>query len=143
MARGYHSRDLTPEQLQRKLNTFTYLMPRYVKAALKHGTRVLRDEMRRRYFAAGLHRRTGDLFESIKVLNVDLRGRRVSAAAGVGIVKGHSQVYKAVAHELGLRVGHGVVLPKRAFVAPTKKAKLQRVRELILDELITGYRRAG
>lgn len=143
MARGLHSGDLTLEQLEAKIDRFAREMPEYTKEALKKGTDMLRKEMQSRYHASGLRRRKGDLYRSIKVLNVERSGRKVNAAVGVGVVGGKSQVYKAVAHELGMTVGRGVTLPRRAFVDPTKRAKLEKVRRMILDELMEGYRRVG
>ena len=139
--RGAHAGDLTLEQLEKKFDKFSREMPGLTKKALKKGTKVLREEMRRRYTAAGLRRRSGDLYEAITILNLERIGRKVKAAVGVGVVKKHSQVYKAVAHELGMVVGHGVTLPRRAFVEPTKRAKLRAVQEMILSELIGGYSR--
>jgi hypothetical protein len=139
MPKGYHAGDLTLEQLEQKFDTFAREMPEHTKTALKKGTEMLRKEMQHRYSASGLRRRSGDLYHSIRVLNVERDGRQVKAAVGVGVYKKHSQVYKAVAHELGMTVGRGVTLPKKAFVEPTKRAKLQQVREMILDELMEGY----
>jgi len=141
MPKGYHAGDLTLEQLEAKFDEFSREIPELTKEALKKGTDMLRKEMQHRYGAAGLRMRTGDLYHSIRVLNVDREGKNVKAAVGVGVYKKHSQVYKAVAHELGMTVGRGVTLPKRAFVEPTKRAKLGQVREMILDELMEGYKR--
>jgi len=132
---------LSMEQLEAKFDKFSRDMPGVTKVALKKGTKILKEEMKRRYNASGLKQRSRDLYRSIKVLNVERAGRKVKASVGVGTVGGHSQVYKAVAHELGMTVGHGVTLPRRAFVAPTKKAKLEQVKRMLLDELIDGYRK--
>ena len=133
--------ELTIEQLEAKFDRYAREMPEITKESLKKGTKILRDEMRRRYLASGLKKRTGALYESIKVLDVNRSGRTVKASVGIGKARGHSQVYKAVAHELGMTVGHGVTLPKREFVEPTKKAKLKEVREMLVNDLIEGYRR--
>jgi len=143
MPRGYHSGDLTLEQLEAKFDQFAKDMPEYTKDSLKRSTEILKTEMQHRYTASGLKQRSGDLYRSLKVLNVDREGHKVKAAVGVGVVGKHSQVYKGVAHELGMRVGHGVTLPKRAFVEPTKRAKLQAVREMLLDDLLIGYQKSG
>jgi len=140
MPRGAHTGDLTLEQLEAKIDRFAREMPEYTRQALKKGTDMLRKEMQSRYHASGLRRRSGDLYRAIKVLNVERLGKKVKAAVGVGMARGHSQVYKAVAHELGMTVGRGVTLPRRAFVEPTKRAKLAQVRRMILDELIEGYK---
>ena len=132
-------RELTLQQLEPKFDRFQRDMPTHTKAGLKRGTKVLLQEMRRRYTASGLHRRSGDLYRAIKVLNIERAGKKVAAAVGVA----DKQVYKATAHEMGLTVGHGVVLPRRAFVEPTRRAKLQQVKEILLDELIAGYRKSG
>ena len=147
MAKGLHAGDLTLEQLEKKFDKFQRDMPGITKEGLKKGTKVLLNEMKRRYISSGLHQRSGDLFRSIKVLGVERKGKKVNAAVGVGMTfasgRNYSQVYKAVAHELGMTVGHGVTLPRRAFVGPTKRAKLNQVREMLLDELIAGYRKSG
>ena len=143
MATGLHAGDLTLEQLEAKIDRFAKEMPQYTKESLKRGTDVLKKEMQHRYTAAGLRRWTSDLYHAIKVLNVERAGRQVKAAVGVGVVGGHSQVYKAVAHELGMTVGRGVTLPRRSFVGPTKDAKLAQVRQMLLDDLIRGYRQSG
>lgn len=140
MAAGYHAGDLTMEQLEAKFDKFSRNMPGITKEGLKKGTKVLKTEMQHRYAASGLKRKSGDLYRSIQVLNVEREGKNVKAAVGVGMVNKHSQVYKGVAHELGLTVGHGVTLPRRAFVEPTKRAKLEQVKRVLLDELVDGYR---
>jgi hypothetical protein len=142
MPRGYHAGDLTMEQLEAKFDQFAKDMPEYTKEGLKRGTDMLKKEMQSRYPASGLKRKSGKLYRAIKVLNVDRAGHNVKAAVGIGMVDGHSQVYKGVAHELGLTVGRGVTLPKRAFVEPTKRAKLEQVKQILLDELMEGYRKS-
>jgi len=145
MGRGYHKGDITLEQLEAKFDEFSKRMPGITKESLERIVKMLREEMRLRYSVSGLQRRSGDLFQAIGVLNVQRKGSQVNAGVGIGTVtkgpmaKNRSQVYKAVAHELGMRVGKGVTLPKRAFVEPTRKAKLEQAKNMLLQDLVRGY----
>jgi phage gpG-like protein len=89
------------EELQRRVDTVGKRSPEIVKRATVRGTDVLAKEMRRRYISAGLKKRSGDLYNSIKPLFNNKQGSRVKFAVGVGNVKGHSQVYKGATHEKG------------------------------------------
>lgn len=166
---------ITMEQLQEKVERVQKNAPQVVKASMNKGANILVKEMRRRYVLAGLKQRSGDLFRSIKLISNKLRGTKITTAAGVSVTKGHSQVYKAVAHELGLTVNHPggqpfffvdgklffasrrnpraakmpktkpstIQIPRRQFVAPTKRAKLPEVRQIILNDLLAEYKKHG
>jgi hypothetical protein len=42
-----------------------------------------------------------NLYNALKVINLNTNGEQVKAVVGVGVYNKHSQVYKAVTHELG------------------------------------------
>lgn len=89
------------EELQKRIDRVGKRSPEVVKRATVKGTDVLAKEMRRRYLSSGLKKRSGDLYNSIKPLFNNKQGSRVKFAVGVGMVKGHSQVYKGATHEKG------------------------------------------
>ena len=162
---------ITLPELQAKIDEVSKRAPELVKKAAGIGGSVLVKEMRRRYLQV-LKRRGGNLYDSIQKLYNNKQGTRIMFAVGVGMAKGHSQIYKGATHEMGKVIQHpggqpyfigdggravfvskdnpdadklpktkpySINIPRRSFVAPTRKAKLDEVRQLIADELLMAY----
>ena len=97
---GIVAKQITMKQLQERVDKVGKKAPNLVKKSTARGTTVLAKEMRRRYLMV-LKRRSGDLYDSIKPLFNNKIGARIKFAVGVGVVKGHSQIYKGATHEVG------------------------------------------
>lgn len=160
---------LTGEQFEQKMRKFANKQPEAVRKALRIGSNDMLGEVRRRYNAR-LRKRSGKLYKAIKILSLKATGTEVRASVGVDPEQAYKAVTHELGAVHNFKGGqpyipwpsgnafvsrsspmadtlpktqpYSVRIPARPFVNPAKEAKIESVKQLILDELMEAYKRA-
>lgn len=133
---------LTMKQFEKKIKYWAKHEPSILEKALKTAAEIVRGEAVQKHLSgpkmakgkgslknATLARHSGDLAGSINT-KVSVTKRRQSAQVGTSIKYAHR-------HEAGT-----FGMPKRPFLSPSLEAKRQKILDIILDQLIEGYKRS-
>ena len=162
---------LTIEQLDRKIKHFSKEQIQAVRRAMIKGSQVLVKEMRSQYGRV-LNKRTEKLYKAIQRLLLKASATGIQLEVGIGVKQrykavthemGATRVHPGgvayfigsdgrpifVRKELKARYpwlpktkSYTIHIPRRPFVEPTQRAKLDEIKELILDEAMKAYEQA-